>query len=254
MIRIYQVHDGQLWANVAKNTRLKDVQSEIEDYVKNLGQKSQPVNMKRVDLTKHEYEAYMTERHVHGHSYLHVVFVIDNGDDYIRPDGVYYDEVRKRNNISLINTDIDFYPTVRIKDDSETHYLVGMPTFALSTPTKSFHGGACPQRGGDYGHYPEGNGGSSWPTTYQEIVPICCGFATDVKFMTNLYAETWDNDGFGAGNAGSKTAELKFEVDPNIYGQFDDPYLKNKTNPYMMKFADKILEENKDVSKTNMFI
>ena len=74
----------------------------------------------------------------------------------------------------------------------------------------------------------------------QEIVPLCCAIAIDLKFMANLWDPTWDSSTFMAGNAGTDKTLMPFRVQPNVYGQFDDPYLVGKSmeNPYLMKMTD----------------
>ena len=62
-------------------------------------------------------------------------------------------------------------------------------------------GGACPEKGGDFAYYPWGNPGSSWPTTYEEVTPICEAFAIDLKFWADL-DKSWNDPAVFIGNAG----------------------------------------------------
>ena len=91
---------------------------------------------------------------------------------------------------------------------------------------------------------------------YQEIVPLCCAIAIDIKFMTNLWDETWNSNTYMAANAGTDSTFVPFTVQPNVFGLYDDPYLiaNKKTNPYLMYLTSETVKVTEDGVSAHIFL
>jgi len=242
VMRLYPGMDGQIWTIVSDGATTKDVEEEIKNNMKfKIPQKA---FMKNMDETKVNHECYMTERFFFNLPTLHLVCVFDDEAFYLRPDGPYYEKVKEifPAEVAKISNEENHYPTIAVRGEADRKHMIGLPTYAAQTADRikfNITGGACPNMGGDLAYYPWGYSGAGWPTNYQEIVPLCCAIAIDIKFMTNLWDETWNSNTYMAANAGTDSTFVPFTVQPNVFGLYDDPYLiaNKKTNPYLMKMT-----------------
>ena len=191
-----------------------------------------------------DYEIYLIERNFFNKPYLVITLIMEMKNQmhdltYIRPHGHYWEQVKSRHNVTGMNHAAPFFPVHPIKDyptkgSASFKTTYGLPVYALHNPNRRafrLTGGACPARGGDYARYPFGNPGSGWPTTYQEVSPICDAVLIDVKVWANLDEPTWSNQALFLANAAFDKQLMDYVVDPNVYGKYtdDDLYLKGKT-------------------------
>jgi len=220
-----------IYANIGQdNAETDGVHKTLDD----IRQRVQTLNYKKLDLTKTEHEIYLIERPFFNSLYIFVTVIFDNDAkeySYIRPNGSYYEELQTRNvDLTGIPTTENHYPPVPIVNEPSPKKVFGTSVYGHHHPARRHHGlegGACPARGGDMGTYPWGNGGTSWPTTYEEITPVCDGFVIDIKFFTDL-DKSWNSESIFLGNGGQIPATVtNYTTDLNIYGRFEDPYLVN---------------------------
>jgi len=212
---------------------------------------SQDVRYRRVDAKSTALEVYLFERPFFNVPYLFVTAVLDHptGSTYVRPNGPYWDQLIARGLTGGLNTVPEHYPVASVEgwgdDEADGEVtMVGLPVYGQHHPDQLTHGkrgGACPNRGGDWGRYPwGGDSGSGWPTQYQEITPICDAVVLDIKLWANLAIETWNDPAFVSGSAGypGDTA-VQFHADANVYGEYTDPWLveTGAVNPYKMELT-----------------
>ncbi|XP_066912681.1 uncharacterized protein [Clytia hemisphaerica] len=244
-VRVHLFEDAGIWVNVGVGD--SNLDSKLKD-LKDFRDKVQHVNYQAIDLSQVQYEIYYIERLFYNMPYLFVSLVIDNkpGEpshfSFVRPHGVYFEELKKHRDVSTLNTNEHYDPQVPIKDypfkgNTTMQKKIGVPVYGVHNPHRrafNMSGGACPEKGGDFGRYPWGNPGSGWPNTYEEVTPICDAVMIDVKFWANL-DQPWDTLDVFLGNAGFKDQrQVDIIMDANLYGKFEDPYLEGRTNPHMV--------------------
>ena len=180
--------------------------------------KNQPqiVNYQAVDLTKYRHEMYLYEKPFFNQPHIFMAMVIEHKTtpvfEYIRPDGAYWEALKKHyngsKNLTAVSTTENYFPPIEVKINGTTtteRKIFPMPLYGHHHPNRSkfdMEGGACPSKGGDWASYPWGDAGAGWPINIQEITPLCDGFAIDVKFWANLFVESWNDPTLGTGNAG----------------------------------------------------
>ena len=237
--------DAKLWVNVGQDQihTFKQLQDEV----------MQKVDYQAVDLSKYDYELYLYEKPFFNAPYLFIAIVLEHKTkkvfEYIRKDGVYWDHLQKHyegsKDLSTIPSNETYNPLmeVTIGNNTKEKTVFPMPLYGHHHPNRTsfdMTGGACPSKGGDWARYPWGDAGAGWPINYQEITPLCDGFAIDVKCWTNLFVETWADPALALGNAGfGDETVIHFKVDANVYGEFTDPFLvKNKReNPHILNLT-----------------
>ena len=223
--------DAKLWANVGDDQIIHTYQDLMDEV-------TQLVDFQVVDLSKYDYEIYLYEKPFFNTPYLFIAIVLEHKDkkvfEYIRKDGAYWEGLKKHykgGNVSLLNDEIVFSPNLSVIVDGKVveKTVHPIPLYGHHHPNRTsfkMTGGACPSKGGDWAHYPWGDGGGGWPINYQEITPLCDGLSIDMKMFVNLFQETWDDPTFGSGNAGYHGATvIDYRVDANVYGEYTDPYL-----------------------------
>lgn len=212
VLRLKHFPDANTWINVG-------VEGKDETHVQ----------WKPIDNRKTKAEYYLVERPFFNTPYLFLIGVYENVDnrdlEYIRPDGAYYEAV-KQNNRDL-KTEVTLQPRFHFQDGT-TDRAVGLPIYGVHHPDrKAFDGGgACPMKGGDWGRYPDSSGGAAWPTTYEEVTPLCDAVLVDIKFYSNLDGRDWDDKSKYLANAGVGKKTVTYKMQPGDYGEFTDPYLK----------------------------
>lgn len=245
-VRMSFFEDAGIWANIGTgNSKTNKAIKNLEELKKSI----QTLNYQRIDLNKYNYEVYFVERPFFNKPYINLAVVIDNivgpsDFSYIRRDGAYWQGLLKHGDTTgLSNNSENHYPKYYIKShlkqgSSIAKTIYGTPVYGVHHPDRpkfSLIGGACPQRGGDWGRYPWANSGSGFRNNYEKITPLCDALLVDVKMWGNLWQDAWNDEQFVLGNAGFPGKHvINFYVDPNLYGKYTDPYLKNKKNPHMM--------------------
>lgn len=211
VLRLDTFPDARTWVNVG-------VEGEDEYHV----------NWQAVDESRTQAEYYMVERPFFNVPYLFLVAVYDNQDNddfsYVRPDGPYFDFLQERGD--SVTTELTMQPGFHL-ENGEIKPGIGLPLYGVHHPDRDAwgQGGACPEKGGDWGRYPETSGGSGWASQYQEVTPQCDAVLVDIKFFTNLDGQTWNDPDKYLANAGFGTREHTYKVRPGDYGEFTDPYL-----------------------------
>ena len=178
-IRVHLFEDAGIWVNIGSGN------NETDEKFRTLGEirdRVQSINYQGVDLTKVNYEVYFVERAFFNQPYLFVMFIMENKEgksefSYVRPHGKYWEELQKHQNTSGLNHDEHYFSSLPIKNypaegETTVKKTIGLPSYGMHNPNRhafGMSGGACPERGGDYGRYPWGNPGSGWPTNYQEV-------------------------------------------------------------------------------------
>lgn len=185
------------------------------------------VNWKAIDTTQTNAEYYLVERPFFNKPYLFLAAVFNNVDNtdfsYIRPAGPYWDSLVESQD--RLTTELTQNPRFHVEGGSEGT-AVGLPLYGVHHPNRAAWnaGGACPLKGGDWGHYPDPSGGAGWPTNYEEITPLCDAILVDIKFYSNLDDREWSDPNKYLANAGAGSQELTYHVMPGQYGTFSDPY------------------------------
>lgn len=217
VLRINHFPDAKSWVNVGQK-----------------GKDGLHVKWESVDTTKTEAEYYLVERPFFNHPYLFVIAVYDNKDNadhqYVRPAGAYYDAIKEK--AGKVKTEVTKQPTFHL-ENGELAKANGLPIFGVHHNNRAVYGGggACPLKGGDYGRYPSTDGGSGWPTNYEEITPLCDSVLVDIKFFSNLDGRDWNDPNKYLANAGMGTQSVTYKIQPGKYGIFTDPY--NTKNGYL---------------------
>jgi len=226
VLRLDSFPDGRAWVNTATDTRGANADTQQLDW-------------EAVDLEgQTDYEVYLIERPFFNEEYLFITVVFsDNADgandtfSYVRPDGAYYDHLVDRGLAGTFRTTLqDAAFDVADDDGNNLGLKAAVPTslYGVHHPGT----GACPAIGGDFGaaYY-----GGSWPTTYQEVTPLCDAVLVDIKFWVNLDDATWADKGKHLANAGTDSLTKDYTDAPGTYGSFDaqdaDPYLAGQDNP-----------------------
>jgi len=246
MIRMHLFEDAGLWVNIGTgNTQTDKAIRNLEE----LKKKIMTLNYQRVDLTKYNYEIYLIERPFFNKPYIFIAMIIDNkigssDFSYVRKDGTYWQALKKLGKTAGISNNTEnHYPKYYIANHpsqgvSTSKVIYGLPVYGIHHPNRSgfeLTGGACPQRGGDWGRYPWSNSGAGFPSNYEEITPICDAVLLDVKVWGNLWQESWNTQEYLLGNAGYPGKHVVSYVgDSNVYGKYTDAYLINRVNPHMM--------------------
>jgi hypothetical protein len=214
VLRINHFPDAESWVNVGQK-----------------GKDSLNVKWESVDTTKTQAEYYMVERPFFNHPYLFVIAVYDNKDNddhqYVRPAGAYYDSIKEKS--GKVKTEVTKQPSFHL-DNGDLAKANGLPVFGVHHNNRAVYGGggACPLKGGDYGRYPSTDGGSGWPTNYEEVTPLCDSVLVDIKFFSNLDGRDWNDPDKYLANAGVGTKSVTYKIQPGTYGTFTDPYNTKK--------------------------
>jgi len=253
VVRLTQFPDAGIWANIGQGNPDTD---KMPTNLREMKEWNQTVNYERIDLSKMDAEVYIMERAYHNssESYLFMSFVmVDKFNDpaasehaYIRPDGRYYEELRKRKPgaISNINTTPNYSPPVIIENETEPKEMYGLPAYGHHHMARIKHGltgGGCPTKGGDVKGYPWGHAGSAFAVNYEEITPLCDGFLIDIKCWAELQGRPWTEKDLFIANAGRPyrgQETVTFQAHANVYGEFTDPYNEGKTNPHKVDFTE----------------
>ena len=248
VLRVQLFGDAGIWVNIGSGDAIKDAKI---DNLNDARDRAQSANYQRIDLSKIQHEVYFFERIFFNTPYVFVGLVLENmpGEasefSYLRPDGVYFDELSKKMNVSgfentenyNIKVPVENYPS---QGQTTVRATIGLPLYGMHHPNRiarGMSGGACPEKGGDYAYYPWGNPGSSWPTTYEEVTPICDAFAIDLKFWADL-DKSWNDPAVFIGNAGFENQiKVDYVLDANKYGTYEHPFLKNRKNPHAIDFT-----------------
>lgn len=210
VLRINHFPDAKSWVNVGQK-----------------GQDNLHVKWESVDTSKTETEYYLVERPFFNKPYLFVIAVFDNKDNadhqYVRPAGAYYESIKQ--NADKLKTTVTKQPTFHL-ENGDLGKAIGLPIFGVHHNNRAVYGGggACPLKGGDYGRYPSTEGGSGWPTNYEEITPLCDSVLVDIKFFSNLDGRDWNDPAKYLANAGVGTKSVTYKMQPGKYGTFTDPY------------------------------
>jgi len=236
ILRMEMFGGGGIYANIGQGEETDGMPLNREDM-----KKSQTINYQRVDDSKVDSEFYLLESGYHNYpeSYLIIGMVMNikdsNSYSYIRPDGRYYEGLKKRGLQVDKYAETNSLPPVWIKDIDYLKDIYGTASFGQNHPNRKAHGltgGACPTKGGDVSTYPWGNPGSGWPTDYEEVTPICDGIVVDIKYWADL-DKSWDDEKIALGNSGFGTEEVEYFAMANHYGEFTDPWniKQGNTNP-----------------------
>lgn len=229
VLRLEHFPDASSWVNVG-----------IE------GKDDLHVKWKAVDTTKTEAEYYIFERPFFGVPYLFLTVVFDNKDNqdfqYVRPDGPYYESLLKAN-VKPLKTEVTMQPRFHLKTGG-VGKAIGLPLYGVHHPNRAAFGagGACPLKGGDWGRYPDVSGGASWPTTYEEVTPLCDTMLIDLKFYSNLDGRDWTDEDKYLANAGVGSTTVDYTIQPGEYGVFSEEYnvSRDYKNPDSMKVPEKL--------------
>ncbi len=225
------------YTNVVRLSHLPDARSWV-----NIGQKgldASYLNWQAVNTSKTNVEYYLVERPFFNHPYLFVMAVYNNSNNndqrYVRPSGEYYDSLKARGlKLKTTVTQAPTFNVLKYENGQEKNdglkKVVGLPVYGVHHPDRASFGdgGACPLKGGDWGHYPAVSGGSSWPTTYEEVTPLCDGVLVDIKFTANLDGASWNDPGKYLANAAKGSKDVTYKVQPGSYGTFTDAYNVNR--------------------------
>lgn len=219
VLRLEQFPDARSWINIGQ-----------------AGKDALHVNWQAVDTRKTQAEFYLVERTFFNKPYIFLTAVYDNPDNadhrYIRPAGHYYESLGKK--ADGIKQTVTSKPRFYL-ENGQLNEAIGLPLYGVHHPDRAAYdaGGACPLKGGDWGRYPDTSGGSSWPTTYEEVTPLCDALLVDIKFYSNLDGRDWTDANKYLANAGMGTEKVTYKMQPGHYGVFTDPYhtSQNIQNP-----------------------
>ena len=203
------------------------------------------VDWKAVDTEETQAEFYLVERTFFNKPYLFLTAVYDNPDNadqrYIRPDGAYFESLG--GDAEEFKTEVTYEPRFHLKN-GEVGRAKGLPVYGVHHPDRASYdaGGACPLKGGDWGRYPDTSGGSSWPTTYEEVTPLCDALLVDIKFYANLDGQSWNDPDKYLANAGTGSREVTYKMQPGEYGVFTDPYNTSRgiENPHSQQVPESL--------------
>lgn len=176
---------------------------------------------------------------------------------YTRPDGLYWNELLKRSLTIGLKTKVTYNPVMPVIDKGlqikrEMHYTPFYGMNHLNRPDDDSSGGWCPQKGGDWGGYPNNPSGSGFPNQYQETTPVCDGLVQDIKMYANLDQSTWNSNKFGLQNAGTGENPQVYMGEGNQYGQFTDKYLEGVKNPHQLFYTNTSNPKPKKIQKINV--
>ncbi len=210
VLRLESFPDARSWVNIGQP-----------------GKNTINVNWQAVDTNKTAAEYYLLERPFFNRKYIFITAVYDNNDNadfqYVRPQGAYFDSLTQRG--LTPKTTVTQAPRFHLENGG-LQAVNGLPVFGVHHYDRNVYGGggACPLKGGDYGHYPETTAGSAWPTNYEEISPLCDGVLVDIKFYSNLDGSSWNNPDKYLANAGVGTKAVTYHSQSGEYGVFTDEY------------------------------
>lgn len=213
------------YQNVLRLTHFPDARSWV-----NVGQDGKDalhVKWEAIDTEQTLAEYYLIERTFFNRPYIFLAAVYDNQDNadhqYVRPAGDYYESLGAATD--SLKKDVTSQPRFHTENGA-LEKAVGLPLYGVHHPDRASYdaGGACPLRGGDWGRYPDPAGGASWPTTYEEVTPLCDAVLVDIKFFANLDGRDWNNPDKYLANAGYGTEQVTYKVQSGEYGVFTDPY------------------------------
>lgn len=210
VLRLKHLPDARSWVNVGQ-----------------AGKDSLHVNWQAVDAQKTQGEYYLVERTFFNRPYIFLTAVYDNKDNedhrYVRPAGKYFESLGDKT--AQVKTTVTKTPRFHL-ENGQVGKAIGLPLYGVHHPDRNSYdsGGACPLKGGDWGRYPDITGGSSWPTTYEEVTPLCDALLVDIKFYSNLDGRDWTDPHKYLANAGMGTEKVTYKMQPGHYGIFNDPY------------------------------
>jgi len=236
--------DSKIWIQVGMGKNKRDDIFDQSDIDAGLDKMKFAAGFRKIDISDTEYEAYLVERNSWNEPYIFMVIVMDNKINdhlqYIRPAGLYWNELVKRNMTEEIKTEVTYNPSMSVIDTdgtSVTKPMIGAPFAGFHHPDTSI----CPNKGGDSGYYPLNPGGGGWPTNYEEVTTLCDSVVADVKWYANLDEPTWDSTTFQLYNGGTRENPMAYMGYGNHYGNFTDPYLVNSgiENPHTLIFTAK---------------
>ena len=206
-LNVLQMHlfgDASVWVNVGVNNSITDVK--IGSLADLDARGPQTINYQILDTSKVEHEIYLIERPFFNVPYIFVTLVLENKNladpayAYLRPDGLYWEHLQNRSlGAGVSNVETHFHD-VFIVNETEARPSYSLPVYGLHHPNRTkfgMYGGACPERGGDFGRYPWGNPGGWWPSMLQEITPLCDAFLLDIRAWANLWNTFWTDLGVG---------------------------------------------------------
>jgi len=239
VVRFEMFPDAKIWINIGQGLESDYFTQESLD-----GDRKVTIDYKSLDLSKMDVEFYIYERPFFNVPYLFVTVVIDGpGLSYIRPDGLYYQHLMERDGAVSASGETILHPSYFVDSEIDSKEAIGLPLYGLNHHNRKKHGftgGACPQRGGDWGYYPFENSGSAWPTNLEEISPLCDGIIMDIKLWTNLNGVSWADSAYMLGNTAMDSLEVDYTVEDNVVGIYTDPYLigSGEVNPYILDFTE----------------
>ncbi|AFI85665.1 hypothetical protein [Methylophaga nitratireducenticrescens] len=210
VLRLNHLPDARSWVNVGQP-----------------GKDALHVNWQAVDADKTKGEFYLVERTFFNKPYIFLTAVYDNPDNtdhqYIRPAGPYFESLGGKG--AELKSTVTKTPRFHL-ENGDIGQAIGLPLYGVHHPDRASYdsGGACPLKGGDWGRYPDTSGGSSWPTTYEEVTPLCDALLVDIKFYSNLDGRDWTDPNKYLANAGMGTETVTYKMQPGHYGVFTDPY------------------------------
>ena len=229
--------DGRIWVNagsVAGDRNADPLVSIVSDEID-----YQAIVTDGSDANSQAVEYYLVERPFFNEEYLFIIAVFGDSTgahSYVRPDGAYYDHLVANGLLGAANTVL---PTAAFITDEQVTAINAKATglYGVHHPAT----GACPSVGGDFGasYY-----GGSWPTTYQEVTPLCDAVVVDIKFYANLDGQDWGDAAKNLANATiagkSNTGDLDgdasattrgYTTSPGTYG---DLSAENGADPYLL--------------------
>jgi len=244
VIRLNLLQDANIWIQVGMGDLSRDVfdQTDIDNKTMDID-----VAFRILDTSKVRHEIYLVERAFMNVPYVHVIVVMDNKKNkdfrYTRPDGLYWEKLKERGLAEGLKTTMTFDPNVPVinsNGDTVMRTMRYTPVGGLNHLDDQVYGGNwCPQKGGDYGYWPENPSGSGFPNQYEEATPICDAVVVDIKMYANLYKHNWASPTFQLQNAGTAENPQVYIGEGNQYGDFTDDYhIKNGImNPHKLYFT-----------------
>ena len=196
--------DASVWVNVGVDNKITDIKIGSLADLNSRG--PQTINYQILDTSRIEHEIYLFERPFFNVPHIFITLVLEHKNlsnpmfAYLRPDGLYWEHLQNRNLGAHVSNNVTHFPQVYIDNEKDTRTAYSLPVYGLHEPNRikfGMNGGACPERGGDYGRYPWGNPGGGWPTMLQEISPLCDALSLDIKIWANLWNTFWTDLGVG---------------------------------------------------------